>query len=70
MFTLILLALFFAPIHADVSNPEPPFTVVGPLQSGTSDTTAVDTTMSTGQTVETGETSVLWLIAYLITTTF
>lgn len=70
MLTLILLTFLFAPIYADGTTPVPPLPIVGPYQSATSDSTVVDTTMSAGQTVDPGETSVFWLIAYLITTTF
>jgi hypothetical protein len=69
MLTLVLLTLFVAPLYADGTDPEPPFTVVGPHQGAISDSTAVDTTMSAGQIVDPGETSVFWLIAYLISTT-
>ncbi len=70
MLTLVLLTLLFAPLYAESGNPEPPVLIVGPQQATPSDSTVVDTTMSAGQTVDPGENSLFWLIAYLITTTF
>lgn len=70
MLTLVLLALLIAPLYAEGTDPEPPFKVVVPQQGAISDSTLIDTTMSAGQTVDPEESSVFWLIAYLITTTF